>query len=332
MNTAPSLAAAPIVVTHGPSRHGVARFAQQLADAVAVDPAVPHAVDLVDLEGLLPGTPVHLNVTDRLWAASPEEAAEAVSRLARRHPYTVTFHDLPQPSDGARNQPRRAACYRDVARGARGVVCSSAHERMLLAEHVDAGIEATVIPLPIDAEPDVRERPAAPGDVGLLGFFYPGKGHAEAVRAARSAGATVTVLGGASPGHEADLERFVAESRAHGVAVEVTGYLDDAALIERCRRVSVPLVAHRHVSASGSLGSWIAAGRRPVVIENRYTREMALLRPGALTLVPPEGLDAAVAAALADPATTWLVPGYRPPHGWEEAGRAYRDWWAGIAW
>ncbi len=59
----------------------------------------------------------------------------------------------------------------------------------------------------------------------------------------------------------------------------MTGWLDDADMAARAARVAVPVIAHRHVSASGSLASWVGWGRRPVAVRNRYVDEMAALRP-----------------------------------------------------
>jgi hypothetical protein len=123
----------------------------------------------------------------------------------------------------------------------------------------------------------------------------------------------------------------VQEAAASGVQVEVTGYLDDAELRNRCRRVGVPVVAHRHVSASGSLGSWIAAGRRPVATANRYIDEMAVLRPGTMTVARPDALAAAVAEASREGESTWLAAS-TVPHGRREVAAAYLDWWGRLAW
>lgn len=166
----------------------------------------------------------------------------------------------------------------------------------------------------------------------MLGYFYPGKGHDEAAQAAASAGiATLTVLGRASEGHAADLDAFVRRAAGLGVAVEVTGWLDDAEIVRRARAVSVPVIAHRHVSASGSLASWIGWGRRPVAVRGRYVDEMALLRPGTLRAVEGADLPAAVAAAAADPGSTWHGLA-RLPMSWPDAAAAYLRWWEELSW
>ena len=72
--------------------------------------------------------------------------------------------------------------------------------------------------------------------------------------------------GGAAPGHEDLLTELEERAAAAGTQFVATGWLDDAALAAACHRVAVPVAYHRHVSASGSVNSWLAAGRRPVVV------------------------------------------------------------------
>ncbi|MFG6403687.1 hypothetical protein [Microbacterium sp. P04] len=326
------MSALPRLVVHDVHQHGVATYAQQVADAVAEASGIDLAILRAAVADLAPGTPLHLHFTDRLWASSPEEASEVVRRLAVKHPFSVTFHDVPQPSDGERNLIRRGDAYRAVADAATAVVVNSAHEASLLREH-EVAQTAVVIPLPIDRIPGLPSTESAlDGSIGVLGFFYPGKGHAEALDAAVTAGVpALTVLGRASEGHAADLDAFVRAAADRGVVVEVTGYLDDDALVRRGRSVAVPVIAHRHISASGSLGSWIAAGRRPVATANRYISEMAALRPGTVTVAAPDRLASAVAAALRDPASTWLGD-TAVGHGRLEVAEAYLAWWLGLTW
>ncbi|MDT0182992.1 hypothetical protein Q9S36_22690 [Microbacterium sp. ARD31] len=328
----------PVLLTHeGP--HGVAIYARDLADAVrGISPSEVGSCDLSRLDELAPGTPVHAQFTDRLWGSSPEEAARAFAGVARRHPLSVTLHDVPQASDGARNLPRRRAAYAAVARAATKVAVNSEHERALLVEEQVWDDGATVIALPVptvfgggDGEggPGGGERPVPDGSVGVLGYFYPGKGHDEALAAAVEAGAgRLTVLGRASDGHAGELDAFVRRAASTGVHVEVTGWLDDDAMAARCRAVSVPVIAHRHVSASGSLVSWIGWGRRPVCVENRYVDEMARLRPGTLTPVREDRLADAVRTALDVPDSTWHDI-ERMPMARADVAAAYLRWWAG---
>lgn len=355
------LAELPVVVTHHDPQHGVATYAAQIAATVEARTGRHLSLDVADLLEVPDADTVevtvpraHLQFTDRLWGPSPSAAADVVEDLADATALTVTLHDLPQPSDGERNLRRRGEAYGRVVAAARGVVVNSEHERSLLREWVGFDGPVEVIPLPVDRHPLTGPRPEPDGDVAVIGFFYPGKGHAEVVAAVAGLGAArhdagdrdgsgatrpeadatgVVALGRASSGHEAELQQLVDEAAALGVPFGATGYLDDATLLDRARRASVPVAAHQHVSASGSIATWIAAGRRPLVPDTRYSREMATLRPGTLTLYPDDGLAAAIATALADPASTWLDDDARTLPGLDEVADAYAAWWAeGVRW
>ncbi|MEO7746382.1 MAG: hypothetical protein ABIV05_09175, partial [Actinomycetota bacterium] len=183
-----------------------------------------------------------------------------------------------------------------------------------------------VVPLPIDAEPPASgDRPARTPDVGLLGFVYPGKGHLEVLEALDTLppDVGVLVLGRASDGHEDLLDELADRAREVGRRWCVTGYLPDAELAHRLRAVAVPVAAHRHLSASGSIGTWLAAGRRPLVPRGRYVDELARRLPGALTVY--DDLPAALRRAVADPASTWLAPGTPIGPSTAEVARRYAE-------
>lgn len=318
----------PLLLVH-PGDHGVAVYARELASAASARHAGIRTIGPDDLAGLPAGTAVHAHFTDRLWGGSPEEASRVFADLAAQLRVSVTLHDMPQDSDGERNLPRRRAAYATVARSSTGVVVNSDHERGLLREAEVWSGPAARIPLPVELHGE-----SAPGEsdgsVGVLGFFYPGKGHDEAAIAAAGAGLSrLTVLGRASDGHAADLEAFVRRAGALGVEVEVTGWLDDAEIARRGRAVAVPVIAHRHVSASGSLASWIGWGRRPVAMRNRYIDEMAALRPGTLRAVDEADLAGAVRDAAGRPASTWH--GLTTlPQSWAEVSDSYVRWWTDL--
>jgi hypothetical protein len=318
---------APALVVHD-GDHGVAVYARQLAETAAGLRAGIRRAHRPDLGALTAGSALHAHVTDRLWADSPEAAADAVEALGRRHRLSVTLHDVPQASDGPRNRPRRRDAYRRIAAAAVGVAVNSEHERMLLTEEGVYDGAAAVLPLPVDIASDVaRPAPSAVPDVAVLGYFYPGKGHDEALAAAVAAGIRrMTVLGRASDGHADDLAAFVDRAAALGVTVEVTGWIPDAELVRRAAAVAVPVVAHRHISASGSLASWIAVGRRPIAVRGRYVDEMDRLRPGTLCVVGDDALGRAVRAAAAEPDTTWHGLD-AVPAGAADVAAAYLRWW-----
>lgn len=314
----------------GLTTHGVTRYAGEVARAAGA-PVVR------DADQLDPGASVHLHLTDRLLGRDPAAAAAAVESLARRVRLTLTLHDVPQPTDGPVFE-ERAAAYGRFVRASHAWATNSWHEHALVDRWCAAGARGTVIPLPVFdggvVEPDRRRVASAPV-LGVFGFVYPGKGHRQVVRAAAALrrGGTpvrVRVLGGAAPGHADEVDQLVGTSRARGVPVEVTGRVPEADLVRALRRVDVPVAAHRNVSASGSLNSWIAAGRRPLVRDSAYTREMDALRPGTLTLFDDATLVPRLEEALRDPASTWTAPGTDLGPRLEETAAAYRVWWASV--
>lgn len=346
----------PALLLTGPPRHGVVRYAGDLAAHVR-DLDAGARVLRVDDPGDLPAAAeglgrAHLHVTDRLLGSSPDAAADLVERLAAACRLTVTLHDVPQESDGPRNLPRRTAAYARVAAAAAGVAVNSRHEALLLAEHgVLAAGRARVVPLgsavaapEATAAPDAAPAPAGSAGAPLValvaGFLYPGKGHDDVVRAVadaadllRAAGTppgevAVVAVGGPSPGHEDEVDRLRAEAGSRGVALRVTGGLADDAFHAALRGPGVPVAAHRHLSASRTLLDWGEAGRRPLVVDSRYAREMAALRPGTLTLYPPADLPAHLARSWADPRAAQLPAGTSLAPTLADAAAAYLAWWA----
>lgn len=312
----------------GDAEHGVDHLARTVAASAAVRAsgarlALPHEV--------VAGERAHVHYTDRLWGATPEASADAIEALAARATLTVTLHDLPQPSDGARSMARRVDAYRRVVRCATAVVCTSAYERDLLADVVgaDAAAACVLVPLPCERAPGASDAEPPRREIGVLGFFYPGKGHAEAVAASAALAEPLPVvaIGRAAPGHEADLAALVAHARGVGVDCTSTGFLAEEALVARMRQTLVPVVAHRHVSASGSLASWIGAGRRPIVVRNAYFEEMAALRPGTTWLVDDDELPCAIALAAADPARTHLAATASVRPDLDDVAAAYLALW-----
>lgn len=306
-----------MTVTHllvGPRQHGVVRFGWDLQQRMRTD-GFDVRRQWTAYHGIL-STPlragaIHLQFTDRLFGDSPEFATERVASLVAtaRGKATVTFHDVPQPSDGT-NFARRTAAYAAVAAACQGVVVSSHHERELLA---DCGIKPsrlTVIPLPIGPRACAPATRHSGRTVGVFGYIYPGKGHAE-VLAALPAGVEMLAIGETSLGHDDVAVDLQHSAQRKGVTFRVTGYIADSQVPAMLQRVAVPVVAHRHISASGSINSWLSAGRRPLVPEHRYTLEFEERNPGSLMLYPDTAasLRSAIEFALATPESTWLPTG-----------------------
>lgn len=307
----------------GPSQHGVVRCAKEMASATA-SPVI------TDLRELSPEVPIHLHFTDRLYGRTAGEAANAVEALSRRHraPITVTLHDVPQASDGAAFSAR-AHCYRQVVEIAAAVVVSSAHERSLLADLLDTRRDIRVIPLPIHRNAPVdHARAITRRVVAVLGFVYPGKGHVETLGAMSSLDRDIGFLsiGSASPGHEDLIDDLRCTARRVDRAFETTGFVPDSELDALLQSVAVPVAYHRHISASGSINSWIAAGRRPLVPRGRYVDEIETASPGALWIHDdsPDALADAMAAALKEPESTWQANRFVPYPSTAQAAALYR--------
>lgn len=317
----------PTQVLVGPRHHGVVRVglalrsAMQTAGLPVVQVWTP---DVATVPSEVTDGGVHLQFTDRLFGDTPDAAARAVAAIASRTRVTVTLHDLPQASDGCRAD-QRAAAYADVVARSAGVVVNSEHERELLQDmNVDAE-SVTVIPLPIEAPASVRCRPVGVPTVGVFGFLYPGKGHEEVIAASADLPPDVEIhaIGEPSAGHADLVDDLTARAGEQGRRFHVTGHVSDEALVEVLQRVTVPVVAHTHVSASGSLGSWLSAGRRPLVVGNRYSREIDARNPGMLTLYTPPELPGAIRGAFNDPQSTWLAQGVVPRPTPADAADAY---------
>lgn len=380
--------ALPLHVVPGPPEHGVSACALDLAAALGAP--VLRVPDPAALDAALPrlaGRRVHLHVTEALFGPSPEEAAERVTRVAAACAgLSATLHDIPQPSDGPRNLPRRRRAYARIAAAAgAGVVVSSRHELALLAEHgtVPAAPgpgarppRIAVVPLPLPdppaartapgtstgiqrrpdqgaasrptaessstggdaADPLDRWLPAGHGPVlGIFGFVYPGKGHEEAIDAAAAlvgspavpAGPPVVLaVGRTAAGHEEMAETLRERAERRGVIFRITGYVPEPQLPAVLGAVDAPLCLHRHLSASGSVNSWIGLGRRPVCADSRYIREMAQLRPGTVLPLAPGELLTRLREVLADPGLTRIEDPGSLPHGRVEAARDYAAFFA----
>ncbi|MGA9874046.1 MAG: hypothetical protein WBQ44_23285 [Rhodococcus sp. (in: high G+C Gram-positive bacteria)] len=327
-------------VVVGPDAHGVVRYALTVGDALHASGERHTVVRLRTPDSELPSLDhcslVHLHVNDRLFGRSPAAAAEALQTLTHRIgvPVSMTLHDLPQPSDGAAMDVR-AGFYRTAVASAVGIVVSSEHEASLLAQHVDASAKPEVVPLMIDSVRRTPRGPTTATTVGVLGFLYPGKGHIETLKAMEDLPEAVgfVALGSPSPGHEDIADTLRAAAAGTGRACEVTGYLTEDEIHERAARVTVPVAYHRHMSASGSINTWIAAGRRPLVPRSTYSEELDARSPGLVLVHDADeaSLRRAIAASIADPSGTWIDPETVPrptPADVAEAHTALFERWA----
>ena len=175
----------------------------------------------------------------------------------------------------------------------------------------------------------LSEREGGPSErlersVVILGFVYPGKGHDEALDAL-PVGAGLVALGRASDGHQDLVEQLEQQAARLGRRFSASGFVPDAELPGHLRRAAVPLAPHRQVSASASIATWLAAGRRPLVPDTPYAREIAAAYPDTLTIYT--ALAPALAHAWDHPGTTWLAPGTRIGPTSADVASAYRAFW-----
>lgn len=349
------------VLAVGPADHGVVKHGLELAAAAGApilrfaDAAELDAALAADREGVcpLPGA-IHVAFTDALFGG-PAEAPRRIRELARGRRLWLGLHDVPQEGEGAERLARRRACYAAACDGGiEGTVVNSDHEKRCLAA-AGAADDPVVIPLPIpdmrgtdlrganQRSADLREAPlceAAPHGqrgtviggagipvIGVFGFLYPGKGVEDVIDAAAELTVPVEVvnIGGVSDGHGHMVDDLAARARDAGVGFRVTGHIADADLPGALAAVDVPVTAHRHISASGSLNSWLGAGRRPIAVAGDYVAETAARWPGHLYVVDRGNLAGAIADALADPASTWAdAPA---EWGWDDVAAAHREAW-----
>lgn len=328
----------------GPADHGVVILAEQLVRHVPrPDPSfVLRAGDAVGLRSRLDRfhndvDVAHVHFTDRLFGADCDSAARAYTELAtqlgeRGARLGVTLHDLPVDPDDPRRYRRRARAYASVVAATTGaVIVSSSYEAELLTAFCP-GARPVVIPLPIDAPPTATTDGAglaSSADVTVFGYLYPGKGHRAALEALAALPSEVglTVLGRVADGHGDLADELRDRAAALGRRITITGWLDEPSVRPRLRAAGIPLVGHERLSASGSIGSWLSAGRRPLVPDVPYTRELADRCPGAVTTYPPTlaGLAAAFTCAAADPAGTWLAGDVELGPSSDAVAGAYRD-------
>ncbi len=294
---------------------------------------------------------LHLHVNDWLFADQQAGADQRIAALAHRlkrrgMTLTVTLHDLPQVSDGPVLFRRRANTYRAIVRQTGGVVVSSRHERALLLDALADGpgmdhqraapgtedTDVDVIPLPIDSR-----RAGCPRRALARTRCRPSGSSAISIRARAIARCwrSWPECGPPSPcwpsadrrnGTPSCCRNCGPSPNDGGIGFRCTGYVSDADVVQELRGVLVPLAPHTHVSASGSINSWIAAGRRPLVPAGRYVGELADRLPGSVCVYRPGELRQAVDRAIANPESTWLPAGFRAGPTTVEVASRYLAW------
>ena len=342
----------PLQLIVGPDGHGVVAYATDVASALRSLDArinvarVERVADAVVIAYRAPR--VHLHVTERILGGSPEQAAQNLEWIAAVTRLTVTAHDVPQSSDGTA-LARRIRAYSRFLTAPDSAAVNSRHEQRLVAEFLPGVASPRAIPL------GARRSSTPPGPrsdlhltdshgrrelvVLLAGYIYPGKGHAQAIRAAAEAARALTAagepvgavvvraIGGASAGHEGDVLHLQTDAERHGVRWEMTGFVGEDEFATRIGEEGIPLAAHQHVSASRSMLDWVEAGRRPLVADSRYAREMQLLRPDTIALYDPADLSTRIAEAWREPSRTWLASEISLAPTLVDVAEAYLAWW-----
>lgn len=332
----------------GPNEHGVTEYGLRLVRALsqlAGGQTVPvhrfatwqelrDAVDGGWRPGE-PGDPVHVTFTDHLFGADPQAAVELVDKLAESRPISVSVHDVPQPQEGTARYQRRAAAYVHLAERADVLWVNSEHEaRFFLDECRRQGsraVDPRIVPLPLPATltdaTDTAGKRGGSGvasDVTVMGFIYPGKGYAELIDALAGTGVRVRALGALAAGHAELGEQLTQAAERGGLGLEISGYLPEADLERAMRAADVPVCPHRHFSASGSLMKWVALGRRVLVADSDYARELAELWPEFIVTVRDDQWAQAIAelpqgfSEPLEPPTNWT---------WQDVARAYQRTW-----
>ncbi|HEY9417686.1 MAG TPA: hypothetical protein VIQ30_23245, partial [Pseudonocardia sp.] len=303
----------------GPEGHGVVRHAATVARLAAAHGVLPVASSGDPRVALS-----HAHFTDALYGPDITVASAVFEAWAAAapHPIVVTLHDVPGADpDPARDAARRAGYARVVAVCDAAVV-SAEHEAAKMTTLTDRPVH--VIELPMEPLPDGAPTPgwADRPTLGLLGFVYPGKGHAEMIEAAarQPSRPRVVAAGTVSPGHTGLLRDLTRRARSLGVDLVLSGPLSDSELAAAADAITVPLAPNRRVSASGSLLAWLSRGRRPVTAAGEYAVELDRRHPGALKLYYGDvELDRTVTASLEDPAST-RIPS---PSTWPDVGAAH---------
>ena len=309
----------PTHLVVGPDGHGVTEYALFLAAATRADVLREDAFG----DSPLPDGFIHTTFTDHLFGDSPAAAVDnLLTRIGQRR-LSISFHDIPQPEEGAERFARRAPAYLRLAQACNesgGVaVTNSDHEARFFRSQ---GVDVSVVHLPI---PHVHSEYAPePGTVGVLGFLYPGKGHEDLIRALAGTGYRLRFLGSVSSGHEEWADGLLRRAKDAGLNAEITGWLSDDELAAEMGRTTVPVCAHKHFSASGSLMTWLGAGRHVLATDSDYTREIDAWLPGRITLVDPTapGGWAAAVDAFAE-----SCPATPPSWTWDDVAAQWIDLW-----
>lgn len=333
---APGPSALRLGILHlGRPESGVRRYARIITDELARRPDVRLTqTDAGLLEERRGGLGAHgrlfadrdvdalwMQWNKRGWGKGPRAAYRFLDlRRAWRGPLVVTLHDI-FDRDTLKERWLDADTWslRLVARSADRLIVHSEVEIERLAGIAPAS-KIRVVPhfveerrLPLSAEAARAHLGVADKRVvTLLGFIYGRKGHADLVEALPHLPADVQLVfaGGSVAGREGLLRRVrrrLAELHAED-RVTITGYLSEEDMEAWMAATHLAALPFRDLSASGSLSSWIAAGKPVLTSDLPGFREYDRLVPGSIRFIDslePEALAACIVrtldGGLADP-------------------------------
>jgi glycosyltransferase involved in cell wall biosynthesis len=328
----PSPAAPPLRLGFlhvGRPESGVRRYGQLIADAARQRPHI----EVVDVDagrldertGHLPSLGRELAAADavvlqwsrRGWGGQGRSLIRLLRfRRAYRGPLVATLHDV-FDREGLRERwiDPDAWSLRWLGRTADRLIVHSRVELERLAGIVPQRV-LRVVPHFVEARQLPLEGEAARARLGLsgrrvvtlLGFVYGRKGHRYALEALPELPEDVVMVYAGGPvagrSYVHDLAVRTAAELRLGERFRITGYLSEEDLETWMAATHLAILPFTDLSASGSLSSWIAAGKPMLATDLPGFREYDERVPGSLRFFwPPEPgpLARAIAAALAEP-------------------------------
>jgi len=182
-------------------------------------------------------------------------------------------------------------------RAAQILVCT--HEEARRLHGIVAPEQRTVIPHFVEdraidiAPPDAKEELGLAGRrvCTVLGFIHRAKGHALVVEAMPAWPDHVHVVFAGRPavGSQGFAQKLQQRAKALGVAdrLRITGYLEEDTLDRYLAATDLALCPFEQVSASGSLSTWIAAGRPILASDQPQIAEYNAMAAGAIATFTP---------------------------------------------
>jgi glycosyltransferase involved in cell wall biosynthesis len=212
-----------------------------------------------------------------------------------------------------------AIAVRWLARRATILACSHEEERRIRAFAPTA--KTAVIPHFVEDRPSLPDSHAAKVALGLnghrivtlLGFIHARKGHGLLLEALAQLPPSVVAVFAGGARDPRIVEDLLALARSLGVAarLHITGYLPEDKLEQYLAATDLAVCPFYSVAASGSLTSWISAGRPILASDLPLIAEYNAHQPGAIQTFAPltsHALAAAIRSTLERPAESLSDP------------------------